>query len=365
MIAAERVTISGAVPTIWADILRYGDEHDIDLSSLCDMIVCGGSAVPRSLMEKLQENVRRARRAGLGHDRDVAARRGLASRPHRIDGRHHGRDGLARDDRAGRSPAWNCASSTTWATRCRGTARASARSKSADRGSPRRVLPRRHAREVRRRLAAHRRRRSVNAEGFVQITDRAKDIIKSGGEWISSVELENHLMAHPDVVEASVIGVPDPRWEERPLACVVKKAGSSVTPEDLAAFLADRVAKWQVPERLASSTKCRRPRSGSSTRRCCARRHEKGDLVVESAGLRNDEPRPPRARRAASRPRRRRPWCCCATASPGSRCCSARRSSKLEVPRRRVGVPRRPHRSRRLCGRHERPRRGRAPCRGA
>ena len=69
---------------------------------------------------------------------------------------------------------------------------------------------------------------SVNAAGFVQITDRTKDIIKSGGEWISSVELENHLMAHPDVVEASVIGVPDPRWDERPLACVVKKSGSSV-----------------------------------------------------------------------------------------------------------------------------------------
>ena len=67
---------------------------------------------------------------------------------------------------------------------------------------------------------------SVNAFGYVQITDRAKDVIKSGGEWISSVELENHLMAHPDVVEASVIGVPDPRWEERPLACVVRKSGS-------------------------------------------------------------------------------------------------------------------------------------------
>ena len=69
---------------------------------------------------------------------------------------------------------------------------------------------------------------SVSPEGFVQITDRAKDVIKSGGEWISSVELENLLMGHPDVLEASVIGVPDPRWDERPLACVVRNGGSDV-----------------------------------------------------------------------------------------------------------------------------------------
>ena len=69
---------------------------------------------------------------------------------------------------------------------------------------------------------------TVNSKGFVQITDRAKDVIKSGGEWISSVELENHLMAHPDVVEASVIGIPDLKWDERPLACVVRTPGSDV-----------------------------------------------------------------------------------------------------------------------------------------
>jgi fatty-acyl-CoA synthase len=90
---------------------------------------------------------------------------------------------------------------------------------------------------------------SVTPEGFIQISDRAKDVIKSGGEWISSVELENHLMAHPDVLEASVIGVPDPRWDERPLACVVLKPGSETGREELAAFLSTKVAKWQVPER--------------------------------------------------------------------------------------------------------------------
>ena len=76
----------------------------------------------------------------------------------------------------------------------------------------------------------------MTANGYLQITDRAKDVIKSGGEWISSVELENALMAHPDVVEAAVIGVPDPRWDERPLACVVEPTARS-TPEELRQFL--------------------------------------------------------------------------------------------------------------------------------
>src|SRR5205085_444913 len=90
---------------------------------------------------------------------------------------------------------------------------------------------------------------SVSPEGYIQITDRAKDVIKSGGEWISSVELEGTLMAHPAVKEAAVVGVPDERWDERPLACVVLKDGESTSAEDLKGFLADRVAKWWLPER--------------------------------------------------------------------------------------------------------------------
>jgi fatty-acyl-CoA synthase len=90
---------------------------------------------------------------------------------------------------------------------------------------------------------------TVEPNGFVQITDRSKDVIKSGGEWISSVELENALMAHPDVFEASVVAVPDERWDERPLACVVLKPGASATPEQLRDFLSDKVARWWLPER--------------------------------------------------------------------------------------------------------------------
>ena len=87
--------------------------------------------------------------------------------------------------------------------------------------------------------------------GFVRITDRTKDLIKSGGEWISSVDLENALMAHPAVAEAAVIAIPDPRWSERPLACVVFRPGQSASAEALGAHLLQHgFAKWQLPERV-------------------------------------------------------------------------------------------------------------------
>ena len=81
---------------------------------------------------------------------------------------------------------------------------------------------------------------SVTSNGYIQITDRSKDVIKSGGEWISSVELEVLLMAHPGIVEAAVIAVPDPRWEERPLACVVRRSDSEVSADELREFLERR-----------------------------------------------------------------------------------------------------------------------------
>jgi len=74
---------------------------------------------------------------------------------------------------------------------------------------------------------------TIDAGGSVQITDRAKDVIKSGGEWISSVELENAIMGHPAVLEAAVIGLPHERWQERPLACVVPKPGQAISRQDL------------------------------------------------------------------------------------------------------------------------------------
>ena len=91
----------------------------------------------------------------------------------------------------------------------------------------------------------------VDRQGFVQITDRSKDVIKSGGEWISSVELENEIMAHPKVAEAAVVAVPDARWDERPLACVVLEDGVAADAEALREFLGHSVARWQLPERWA------------------------------------------------------------------------------------------------------------------
>lgn len=88
----------------------------------------------------------------------------------------------------------------------------------------------------------------IDPEGYIHIVDRTKDVIKSGGEWISSVDLENALMAHPAVFEAAVVGVPHPKWDERPLAFVVLKEGQSASKEELLALLADKFAKWQLPD---------------------------------------------------------------------------------------------------------------------
>jgi fatty-acyl-CoA synthase len=89
---------------------------------------------------------------------------------------------------------------------------------------------------------------TLDDEGFVKLVDRAKDLVKSGGEWISSVDVENKLMGHPAVKEAAVVGVPHPKWQERPIAAVVLKDGAKTTPEELRAFLAQTFAKWQLPD---------------------------------------------------------------------------------------------------------------------
>jgi fatty-acyl-CoA synthase len=120
---------------------------------------------------------------------------------------------------------------------------------------------------------------TMTANGYLQITDRAKDVIKSGGEWISSVELENALMAHPAVVEAAVIGIPDQRWDERPLACVV--ADADVDPKDLQEFLADRVAKWQVPDNWVFVDGIPKTSVGKFDKKLLRAQYEKGELTPE------------------------------------------------------------------------------------
>jgi acyl-CoA synthetase (AMP-forming)/AMP-acid ligase II len=89
---------------------------------------------------------------------------------------------------------------------------------------------------------------TIDADGFMQITDRSKDVIKSGGEWISSIDVENIAMAHPAVAMAACIGIHHPKWDERPIIAVVKKPGAEVTRDDLLSFYAGKIAKWQVPD---------------------------------------------------------------------------------------------------------------------
>jgi fatty-acyl-CoA synthase len=91
---------------------------------------------------------------------------------------------------------------------------------------------------------------TIHPDGFVEVQDRAKDLVKSGGEWISTVALENALMGHPSVAEAAVIAVPDEKWSERPLAVVVLREGEDATPDELRDFLAPSFAKWWLPERF-------------------------------------------------------------------------------------------------------------------
>jgi len=122
---------------------------------------------------------------------------------------------------------------------------------------------------------------SVTPNGFIQITDRAKDVIKSGGEWISSVELEVHLMAHPAVVEAAVIAVPDPKWSERPLACVVLETDADVSADDLRTFLDARIARWQLPERWTFIEEVPKTSVGKFDKKVLRARFADGELVIE------------------------------------------------------------------------------------
>jgi fatty-acyl-CoA synthase len=125
---------------------------------------------------------------------------------------------------------------------------------------------------------------TLTPDGFLSLTDRAKDVIKSGGEWISSVELENTLMAHPAVLEASVVGVPDERWGERPLATVVVREGAAPTVEELREFLSGRVASWQVPERWAFVAEVPKTSVGKFDKKVLRQRYAEGALEITTLG---------------------------------------------------------------------------------
>ena len=250
LIARERPTLMGCVPTIFQGLLSYAEEHpELDLSSLTNA-ACGGSAVPRQLMKDFEERhgVRMFQAWGMTETSPVAT----YSRP-RERGREH--DDAYWDERAmqGRPLPWvelrladddggqvPWDGSSTGEIEVRGpwvAARYFADSSEDEKFATGWLRTGDIA--------------SVDERGKVQITDRSKDVIKSGGEWISSVELENELMSHPDVVEAAVIAKPDERWAERPLCCVVLREQSAVGPAELVEHLSDKVARWWLPDEFA------------------------------------------------------------------------------------------------------------------
>jgi len=248
LIASERPTLMGCVPTIFNDLLRYADEHpEVDLSSLSNA-ACGGSAVPKQLMKDFEERhaVRIFQAWGMTETSPVAT----YSRP--VEGEHddayweeRAKQGrplpwvelrLADDD--GEEVPWDGESTGEIEVRGPWIAASYFRDDSGDEKFDSGWLRTGD-------IAA------VGEHGSVQITDRAKDVIKSGGEWISSVELENEMMSHPDVIEAAVIAKPDERWAERPLCCVVLRDGASVSADDLVEHLRGRVAKWWLPDEFA------------------------------------------------------------------------------------------------------------------
>ncbi len=286
MIEAERVTGGAGVPTIWNDLLHHLDEHGADVSS-CRMLMVGGSAAPPALIRAFADRYDIDIVHGWGMT-EMSPVGSLALPPqgvepgteeywhykssqgrllYGVEGRLVGPDGsIVPSD--GESVG-ELEVRGPWITEryyANGAETATDLAEAAAKfddgwlrtGDVGRLSP----------------------NGYLTLTDRAKDVIKSGGEWISSVDLENAVMAHPDVLEASVVGVPDERWGERPLASVVLKPGTSTTVADLRAFLEGKVAHWQVPERWAVIEEVPKTSVGKFDKKLLRKRFAEGDLEV-------------------------------------------------------------------------------------
>ncbi|GAA1188843.1 fatty-acyl-CoA synthase [Kitasatospora gansuensis] len=273
-IAAERPTTAGAVPTVWAALLAHLDAEGGDVSSLREVLV-GGAACPPALMTGFEE--RHGVRVLAAWGMTETSPLGTVARPPQY-ARTAEQQWPYRNS-AGRPPA---------GVRLRLTA---------EDGT---VLPQDgvtvgelevsgpwvtgsyHLVEAPDSFRDGWLRTgdlgTLTADGFLRLTDRAKDVIKSGGEWISSVELENQLMAHPAVREAAVIGVPDRRWDERPLAAVVLT--EPVAPAELAVFLGERIARWQLPERWAVLAEIPKTGVGKFDKKELRARYRAGELDV-------------------------------------------------------------------------------------
>ncbi|WP_295700686.1 long-chain fatty acid--CoA ligase [Lapillicoccus sp.] len=289
MIQDCKVTTGAGVPTIWSELLRYLDAHpEIDTSS-CYRLMVGGSAAPPALMHNFQERhdieiihgwgmtetspvgslAIAPARTEVGSDEYWSYREkqgrllpGFQARLMGPDGEPQPWDGESVGEIEVSGPWVTGSYFLNGEESAKDTAEMAA--KFSDDGWLR-------TGDV----------GLITADGFLQLTDRAKDVIKSGGEWISSVDLENAIMAHPDVLEASVIGVPDPKWDERPLASVVLNEGATVTADELRDFISGKVAKWQLPERWAFIDEVPKTSVGKFDKKVLRKRYADGELDVK------------------------------------------------------------------------------------
>jgi fatty-acyl-CoA synthase len=275
LIEAERPTLAGAVPTIWNGLLQHVRAHGGDLSSL-RLVPCGGSAVPHALLEAYEKeagveivqawgmtetsplgSVARPP-GGLSEEEAWKYRDSQGRLICLVEGRLVGEAGtvLPNDGEA------------VGEVEVRGPWVTASYYKDDDPGKFRDGWLR--TGDV----------GTIDPLGYVTLTDRAKDVIKSGGEWISSMELENALMSHPGVAEAAVIGVPDDRWGERPLAAVVLTGDGVATADELRAFLAERVPRWQLPERWSFITEVPKTSVGKFAKTTMREAFARGDYEI-------------------------------------------------------------------------------------
>jgi fatty-acyl-CoA synthase len=248
LIEQERVTTAAGVPTIWMGMLPLLDGRD---TSSLTRILCGGSAVPKVLSEAYREKIGLPilQAWGMTETSPLASvarvRSTLADRPEEELADIRATQGVIVPglevriaDATGDELPWDGVAQGElqvmgpWIARDYYNDPRSGDSFTKDGW-------------LRTGDVA-----TISPEGYIKLVDRTKDVIKSGGEWISSVELENEIMAHPAVAEAAVIAIPDQKWQERPLACVVVKPGQSLTADEVIEWLRPRVAKWWLPDRV-------------------------------------------------------------------------------------------------------------------
>jgi fatty-acyl-CoA synthase len=247
LMEGEKVTLAAGVPTIWMGVLDEIEGRD--LSSL-QRILCGGSAVPKVLSEAYREKTGlpilhawgMTETSPLGSVCRIKST--LVDRPEEELADVRSSQGIVTPLIECRIVEPGTSDELPWDGEARGELQVAgpwiaAAYYNDDRGTDSFT----EDGYLRTGDVA-----TITPEGYIRLVDRTKDLVKSGGEWISSVELENEIMACPAVAEAAVIGVAHAKWAERPLACVVVREGASLTKDELLAFLSDRVAKWWLPD---------------------------------------------------------------------------------------------------------------------